>query len=152
MRSEGQLLLRRNARGEWWEGLWDLPRVDLSVHESLTLALADLDPQQGRGVKSKQLAPQLLIKALTPQLRSSATAAFKQRYAVPISPERYLFKLKHAVTRYRITLYCFSAPEPPGQSLPADWQYYPPDALPPLTAPTSKVLERLRVEGQVSAI
>ncbi len=75
-----KLLLRKCAEGEHWSGLWDFPRVTLRQGE-----VSAVDPGTCRLVEQCLLAEFGLQVSVTPTGQ----------------------QLKHAVTKYRITLDCF---------------------------------------------
>lgn len=76
---DGRWLMRRCQVGERWEGLWDFPRFDIT----------DCDSESG--------------------VRSFLADAVLDRFQQPIEVEECVHSLKHAVTRYRITLDCYDA-------------------------------------------
>ncbi|MFN5321820.1 MAG: A/G-specific adenine glycosylase [Planctomycetota bacterium] len=75
-----KLLLRKCAEGEHWTGLWDFPRVTLA-----------------------EAAPQ----PVSPQVSRLAEQAFQRELGLSVAVEPAGKRLKHAVTKYRITLDCF---------------------------------------------
>jgi A/G-specific adenine glycosylase len=74
-----RLLVRRCLPGEWWAGLWDFPRLTLPTH----------------------LAFEQPFDSWSGTLQPFEGTEFRL--------ERHLFTIKHAVTRYRIQLACFTA-------------------------------------------
>ena len=81
----GKYLVRQCAPGERWQGLWDFPRFEIARSK----------PAAGRNAK------QLAIPELIDQLKQ--TTGLKA--ALVITDHR----IKHAVTKYRITLDCYQA-------------------------------------------
>lgn len=80
----GRLLLRKCGPAERWAGLWDFPRFPLN--SSLKLR---------RSSKNKTLA--------------SLTEGVFQQTGVSIDEAEHFATLRHSVTRFRITLDCFTA-------------------------------------------
>jgi A/G-specific adenine glycosylase len=97
-RRRDQILLVRYATGQRWAGLWDLPRVTLSVGESIP----SITVKPGK----KETTP-----GIDQALRQAVTELLKMKLK---SPE-HLTRTKHVVTRYQITLDLFSA------DAPANW-------------------------------
>ena len=79
---QGRILMRRCATDERWAGLWDFPRFDITGHLG------------GSGCAA---------------FRKRLAVLFQERFGRPILIGKELHKLKHAVTRYRITLNSFEA-------------------------------------------
>ncbi len=77
--SRSQYLIRQQGPDEWWTGLWDFPRFEIS---------------NSNGTKT------LMI-----EIESVA----KQVFDIDCEIESSLFSVKHSVTKYRITLNCFRA-------------------------------------------
>jgi len=77
--SKGRFLMRRCMPEERWAGLWDFPRFDITQCRSKATA-----------------REQLALK-------------FRERFGIAIHIGEVIHQLKHAVTRYRITLQCFEA-------------------------------------------
>jgi A/G-specific adenine glycosylase len=75
-----KLLLRKCAEGENWSGLWDFPRV--------TLALAAAQP-------------------VSPEVCRQVEQQVQRDLQLDLTVESATKRLKHAVTKYRITLDCF---------------------------------------------
>ena len=88
--SQGRILMRRCAPDERWAGLWDFPRFD--VTECKTSA-----------AESKNVAAQFLV-----------------RYGKSVFVGKKIHELRHAVTRYRITLKSYEAEL--DSSIPAKWK------------------------------
>jgi adenine-specific DNA glycosylase len=126
IRDRGQILMFKNSTDQWWAGLWDLPRVDVTNLASFQkksvlrgdVAAADAD----------WLAAQL-----------------NNQYGVECSIDQHHHTIKHAVTRYRITLHTFNANivSRPKRNPNLAW-HRPASALDlPLTAPAKKILTSL---------
>ena len=77
--SKGRILLRRCAPDERWAGLWDFPRFDVTQCNSNASEL------------------------------KSVAAQFQERFGKSVLVGKKIHELKHAVTRYRITLKCYEA-------------------------------------------
>ncbi len=77
--SRRKYLIRQQGPDEWWTGLWDFPRFELSHSKGSTTLLRDVETQA------------------------------KHVYDIDCEIEASLFSVKHSVTKYRITLTCFLA-------------------------------------------
>jgi A/G-specific adenine glycosylase len=76
---DGRWLMRRCQTGERWAGLWDFPRFDITGCDSEASA------------------------------RNALARSVLDRFQLSIDVEDCVHSLKHAVTRYRITLHCYDA-------------------------------------------
>jgi A/G-specific adenine glycosylase len=85
----GKILLRQNPPGQWWQGLWDFPRVDMTSHPTPT----HFDPTRPN----------------TEEMRTLVSAALLEQLGLYCEPTDYLLTLRHGVTRFRITLICYNA-------------------------------------------
>lgn len=113
---DGRFLLRQNAEGERWAGLWDFIRFPLK--ETL---VPDSGFDSGR--------------PLPKQFLSHVEKAVFSETGISIRVERFLAEQKHAVTRYQIRLQCLSARVDdngtPGKSksqrwvAPSEFDHYP---------------------------
>ncbi len=121
----GKYLLRRNPSGGWWEGLWDFPRVDIT-NLNQTSEFDAAAPN-----RSVNLA-----------LVGSAMA---RELDLDCQPTAYLRTIKHGVTRYRISLYCFEAKLESNYQLPKspDWRWFKLTHKPeiPLTSTAEKLCQ-----------
>ena len=88
--SKGRILMRRCAHDERWAGLWDFPRFDVTQCNT-------------SAAESKNVAAQ-----------------FQVRFGKPIFVGKKIHELKHAVTRYRITLKSYEAEL--DSSIPGKWK------------------------------
>ncbi len=77
--NKGRILMRRCAADERWAGLWDFPRFDVTECN----------------------APSAEPKSVENQ--------FRERFGKSVLVGSKVHELKHAVTRYRITLRCYEA-------------------------------------------
>lgn len=77
-----RFLLRRNGVDQWWQGLWDLPWIELPVDE--------------RG-ENRVPSPESIQKGFAEQL------------GLTLSPGKIVQTIKHAVTKYRIKFHCVTA-------------------------------------------
>ena len=77
--SQKQYLIRQCGLNEWWAGLWDFPRFEF--------------------------APSLEIDEHAKDIASKA----KQIFGLACRIQAPLFSIKHSVTKYRISLNCYSA-------------------------------------------
>lgn len=75
----GRYLLRRCSQDERWAGLWDFPRFDITACKTPSA------------------------------VRKSVSSQFQDRFGFGILLGNELHRLKHAVTRYRITLQAYEA-------------------------------------------
>lgn len=75
----GRILMRRCAADERWAGLWDFPRFDITGYSGCS------------------------------SVRKRLAELFQERFGRPVLIGKELHTLKHAVTRYRITLNSFEA-------------------------------------------
>lgn len=76
---DGRWLMRRCQTGERWAGLWDFPRFDITGCDSEASA------------------------------RNALARSVLDSFQLSIDVEDCVHSLKHAVTRYRITLHCYDA-------------------------------------------
>ena len=114
-----RVLLRCNTGGRWWEGLWDLPWIELSLG-----ARRQLDERSFETMQSD----------------------FARQHELHCQPLRHMQTIDHAVTRYQITYHCVSAKLLGGwkRRSPARWQWASLDRLPPMVAR----FQRLRWDDQ----
>jgi A/G-specific adenine glycosylase len=104
----GELLLRLNGPGQWWEGLWDLPWVELPKSNSEYFSARDY----------------AIIKR-----------HFRERCQLHCVPQEHCQSIKHSVTRYRIHYHCFSADLVDKSVLTREgWCWADREQLPPVTA------------------
>ena len=116
----GRFLMHRNPPGHWWAGLWDFPRVRT---RATTSQLNSPKPGVLAGLQDE------LANAL------DLTCVIQEP----------LLTLKHGVTKYRITLYCFRARlEDPAKCCDKEnWKWVPlaeGASVVPLTSTASKLL------------
>lgn len=119
--NRGRWLVRQNTTGQWWQGLWEFPRADLT-HLGI--------PKQ----------PEKLLKASTDAVQT----AFAQQLELDCDAIQPAHSLKHAVTKYKILLHCFTAElassQNPTTALPGTWRWLAPtDTDLPLSAPAQKL-------------
>jgi A/G-specific adenine glycosylase len=88
----GTVLLRKCGPQERWAGLWDFPRFELKTEKRTIPSLA----------ASRQASAQ---RATTTAIISRT----KRLTGISISTPQHLITLRHTVTRFRITLDCFTA-------------------------------------------
>ncbi len=129
--ADGKLLFIQNPVGQWWEGLWDFLRIDLSD-------LVDQDAVR--------------TNANSAQVATGMAAPLRQRIrsqiGLNVQSIRYRGVLSHAVTRYRIRLLCFEASPVPGPianwapKSPLRFHWLFPDQVElPLSSPAKKVIK-----------
>jgi len=130
---ENLVLMRQNAEDEWWHGLWDLPRVDVS-HSAEFHAAAFV---------SSGAAPGKPIPALE---FDWLAGAFHAEHALNCAVGDYHGSWKHAVTRYRIALHAFAATLAPRTRIrpPFAWHSIAEALDLPLTAPAKRLLRSLQ--------
>lgn len=125
VRHNNKYLLRKNPIGQWWQGLWDFPRIDVTQQ----LAIAP----NGNSIAKDP---------------SWIDSLFECQLGLSIQAQNLETVLKHAVTRYRITLNCFRArlsTNPKSiDRLDGEWEWVDitQEAL-PLTATADKLQKRL---------
>ncbi len=98
----GRFLMRQNQAGQWWEGLWDFPRT----RTHCKLPEAKSGPAKGKlDSKKRQSDATKISPAILKQLEQDIW----QEFRLACSIGEWLYTVKHAVTKYRINLYCMSA-------------------------------------------
>lgn len=104
--NRGRLLMRRNAPGEWWEGLWDFPRVDLAKISSSAPFSEPGHPELDSNLELIELA-------------------MLETYGLHCRSKGYIRPVKHSVTRYKITLHCYRAKLMPRaiEKLSGEWRW-----------------------------
>lgn len=111
----GKVLLRQNQPGEWWEGLWDFPRVQIEIDEGVR---DKLPPTKA----SKTAAP--LAANVLDQISASTCSALQESFGLECEISEFLQTVKHGVTRYSITLFCFEGrPSNDVNRLPGEWKW-----------------------------
>jgi A/G-specific adenine glycosylase len=126
IQNRGRLLLRRNAPGEWWEGLWDFPRADL----------ASVTSSQGFDQCELSSAANLELVEL----------AMRQTHALTCKLTGHAKTVSHSVTRFRVTLFCFEATmnatamnATADNELRGDWRWVGESDALPLCAPAQRL-------------
>ncbi len=105
-------LLRRRPPEERWAGLWDFVRFALPRRMGTPARLA-VDRNSKEATKDGQECPS-----------SDIVAAVRDHTSLKIELGPQLAELKHGVTRYRITLKCFTAEAVSGElRTDAEWQW-----------------------------
>ena len=94
-------LVRLCGAGERWEGLWDFPRFLLETKDGRSQPKRS----QGRRSQGKGSQPETHDQANSHQLQLK----LKQRFGISTVVRPLNHRIKHAVTRYRITLDCYLA-------------------------------------------
>jgi A/G-specific adenine glycosylase len=128
IRDRGQLLMLKNTADQWWTGLWDFPRVDITYAAKF---------------RNKSLS---VNSPSSDDLDWLASELHKQN-GIDCTVDQHGCTFKHPVTRYRITLHTFTASvlSRPSRNPNLAW-HRPPSALKlPLTAPAKKILKGLPV-------
>ncbi len=123
VRDRGQLLLRKNSADQWWTGLWDFPRVDVS--HATTFCKMALSPSSLEKAELDWLSGQLL-----------------QEHEIDCTVDQHLCTFTHTVTRYRISLHTFTAKvnSRPKRARNFAWHRTASALNLPLTAPAKKIL------------
>ena len=111
-------LMRQNGQGEWWEGLWDFPRIELTAptHTSSAETFSASERKRsaaGAGAESDRLAEQV-------------TSRLSELFGLECRLGGRLKILTHGVTRFRIRVHCFQAQLCPGtqiRRLPGNWRW-----------------------------
>ena len=117
----------QNTEDQWWTGLWDFPRVDVSQSAKF-----------GNKTLSSTLLSPLDLEWLASQVR--------QQYGIDCSVAQHHQTFKHTVTRYRITLHIFNARI--SKRNPAlVWHPLLSAFNLPLTAPARKILKGFACEA-----
>ncbi len=126
IRDGTQLLMVRNTADQWWTGLWDLPRINVT----------HLAAFQKKKETSHSLSP-VDLAWLATQLTD--------QYGIECTVVEHHHTFKHAVTRYRITLHTYTANihSRPKRHPNIEWHRLAPALELPLTAPAKKILSRL---------
>lgn len=128
VRARDQMLLRQSGADEWWTGLWEFVRIDLTALIPSKIATSNT-------ANSKARRRDLVCQILQEQMGWDAESW----------PIEELATFKHAVTRYSIRLDCYliDLPERLDSALldqAATWKWEPLDDLAlPLTAPSKRV-------------
>jgi A/G-specific adenine glycosylase len=119
-----QLLMVQNPADQWWTGLWDFPRVDVS---------------HSTNFRNKTMAVSLLSSLDLEWLASQ----MHQQHGIDCNVGGHHGTFKHTVTRYRITLHTFNASIGKRSKRNSAHAWHPlPSALDlPLTAPARKILK-----------
>jgi A/G-specific adenine glycosylase len=106
--NQGEILLRMNEPGQWWEGLWDLPWIELHRGQSKSLSPKDFELIKGH---------------------------FRKQHQMECIPVDLLQVIKHSVTRYRIDYHCFAAKlVDPAMLHTENWCWADRRNLPPVTS------------------
>lgn len=100
----GRCLLRRRPLGERWAGLWDFPRFEVPAKISTPARRIE---SGGRG--SRRAVGWVETRDPPPQLAPWLRTTLQSHLGLDVRVREELATLKHGVTRFRITLRCFSA-------------------------------------------
>jgi A/G-specific adenine glycosylase len=91
----GTVLLRKCGPGERWAGLWDFPRFPL-----------ERSKLKAKTWNSNSIKPR---PPVAPSRKQDIVNGVRQMVGVTITRPQYFATLRHSVTRFRITLDCFTA-------------------------------------------
>jgi A/G-specific adenine glycosylase len=114
-------LLRKNQPGQWWEGLWDFPRVDVT--------------EEWQRLNARDRAQAFV---------SVVESSLSRQLGLVCQVAEPCHTLKHGVTRYRISVECFMAQvvKPNLRLSSPDWRWMSIDRLSEL--PLTSTAEKLR--------
>jgi A/G-specific adenine glycosylase len=105
-RRNGAVLLRKCAAGERWAGLWDFPRFALPMPSgSATKPTRAASNGSAAGVNGRKHAATFHHSLHAPQIITE----IHRLTGINIVNLQPLVQLRHGVTRFRITLSCFTA-------------------------------------------
>ncbi len=124
----GKFLLRQNPESQWWAGLWDFPRLPLT--DALTRAISS--------------APQAETK-FSKRHRQECEGLIASELELDCQLLESLFKIRHAVTKYQISVVCFQAGL--ASAAPASWHWKNLREITeelPLSSPATKVVEQIK--------
>ena len=128
-------LLRHRPPGERWAGLWDFVRFALPRRMGTPVQVDGrrlmVDGQRKRGMSGLHSLHQPSTVNRQPSTRdgqecpsSDIVAAVREHTSLNVELGPQLAELKHGVTRYRITLKCFTAEAVSGElRTDAEWQW-----------------------------
>ncbi len=130
--NRGKVLMRRNPPGQWWDGLWDFPRTDVTGDGSNASFFDAARPDSEDSL-------------------SGVRSALSRDLGLRCVPLEHFRTIKHGVTRFRISLFCYRAEREDSASslrkLEAEWRWVdirsPPDL--PLTSTAEKLRRALMV-------
>ncbi|MCR9292569.1 MAG: A/G-specific adenine glycosylase [bacterium] len=97
---KGRYLMRQNQPGQWWEGLWDFPR---------TKTCSQLPVAKSGPVTAGASKPNSSRNQVSPRAQAMITSELQQHLDLDCELGEWLYTLKHAVTKYRICVYCMTA-------------------------------------------
>lgn len=97
LRNNRRVLVRQNQPGEWWEGLWDFPRARIELDSEL------IQEKPVAGSKTSRRLDQGIVDLVG----EKTCSALQREFNLTCEVTEFLRTLKHGVTRYSITLYCF---------------------------------------------
>lgn len=104
VRHRGKMLFRQNEKGQWWEGLWDYPRLELDPSTAKLVTRSDPTAKHG----------------------DLLSEHFQTTFALDLEFGASVRTIKHGVTKYRISLHCFeAAPQETVKlgDLPGNWKW-----------------------------
>lgn len=133
IRCGDQVLLRQNEVGEWWQGLWEFARVDMTMD----------------GTKRRKLPASGKTKSMPLLSQDCVRSGLSQRFALECHDPVFQTQFSHAVTRYRIRLECFTVEAEQAfatDELEGTWKWCSSATLDaPLSAPSQR-LHRLLLD------
>lgn len=122
---KGKVLLELGQPGQWWQGLWEFPRLDVT-----------------------HLGPATKWDCMDQSICGQLTSEIQQRYDLYASPKIVVGKFTHAITRYRVRLAIIEfGMEPGNRRLTAAGLAWQPlarlDEL-PMSSPAARVRQMLQ--------
>jgi A/G-specific adenine glycosylase len=143
-----RFLLRQNTPDQWWQGLWDFPRLDLTGAQPIRHKGVSPGRASGRkSLRASESAQRWNVQNLLGS-REWLEAQMSQQHGLSGSIVSYLGSLKHAVTRYRIELHAMRAEFTQTTGVNASeagmsWFEVSEIEDAPLTAPARKLIKKL---------
>jgi A/G-specific adenine glycosylase len=112
VRRSNKVLLRQAEAGQWWEGLWEFPRLDLTT---------------------------LSTSVKLPPKDEVVMATLSSEFGLEVEGLEFETAFTHAVTRYKIRANCYTAAPEKGWRSKPPFAWHPTDDLPALSAPAKKL-------------
>ncbi len=113
VRGSDRFLMRQNSEDQWWHGLWDFPRLDVSHLAAFSRGRIAPQPRGASKKKATQKQPDsskpLANFGFAPDELDWLAAELHSQHKINCTLTGYHSSWKHAVTRYRISLHAFTA-------------------------------------------
>ncbi|WP_310820801.1 A/G-specific adenine glycosylase [Stratiformator vulcanicus] len=101
VRKDDRYLIRQRGLGEWWTGLWDFPRLTLDETLLTRITLPSVPARSSRD------QPNLFTREpVCEELRSTIEQFICDQTGVSCRLRGAELEVRHAVTRYKIRLFC----------------------------------------------